>query len=261
MIASVYARMRRHALTRWPFALLWCASLMAALYTSYVGSKYALAWWLISVWWVLLWEVIILRAMTGGEVKSDLGMASFKYALSNILYAIIIVFAAVIILLPVILATLALMALVSFDPDLPKPTEAETEAAWLAFRSHPLFYVCVAIFAAGLAGLFTAAMRGIAFAAASVAERRVVAMEAFHWTRHRGLFLLGVGLGVLVPFLVMVGGGVAAMETSRASSPAANLFGCLIFALTLWPALLAMMALSAEVYERFRAPDMREVSR
>ena len=201
--ASVLQRMRVHMSAGWPWALVWMSGFAGAVFAAQTGQAAAAASaFLVSFIGLIFWEAAVLRKMTGSARASAFGLQELRYAVSFLLYAIILMFGAVIILFPVIMATMALWALVNFEFETPEPTQEELAASFEAFQAHPLFIVCVAIFMIGLAGLFTLMMRGRAYAAASIAEQRIVAMEAFNWTRTHGLFLLAVGLLALLPALL-----------------------------------------------------------
>jgi len=243
-----------HEMPGLPFVAVWVACITAIIFYSGGGAPSILPMILslIALLTLVIWEAGTLQAMISGVPSFSFGPREGKFVMSNFLYGVILIFGATIILLPIILAALALMALVSFDPDAVKPTSEETAAAWEAFRSHPLFAICVAIFAAGIAAIAAMVMRGIAFAAASIAERRVIAMEAFHWTRGQSLRLLIAGFVVAFPFIVLNLGGSLAASHLQTMGRAAHLLGSFLAALTLWPGFLAALAVSAEVFERFR---------
>lgn len=255
---SVWQRMRGHASAGWPFALLFIASAAGGIYASQAGfpSSTQVNAALISLVLLVIWEVVVLRAMAGGERYAPV-RTELRYATSFLLYVIILIFGGVFILFPVIMATMALWALVSFDFESPEPTQEELTASFEAFQSHPLFALCVLVFALGIAGFFTLFMRGRAYAAASVSEQRIVAMEAFNWTRTHGIFLLTVGGIVLLPLFALAI-FLAAMLPSGVDV-SANVLGTksMLMAIVLWANMLALQALSVETYERFR-PDVSD---
>ena len=250
---SVWRRMRGHALAGWLFGALFIASSAGAIYALQAGfpstsTRNAL---LVSfVLWVV-WEVAVLRSMTGAKTYAPV-RTELRYATSFLLYLIILVFGGVFILFPVIMATMALWALVSFDFESPEPTQEELVASFEAFQAHPLFAVCVFVFIVGLAGFLALFMRGRGYAAASVSEQRIVAMEAFNWTRTHGLHLMGVGFLVLFPFVILMLLAAALMPATVSGSEGWLAVASIAAAISVWLLLLAMQALSAETYERYR---------
>ena len=251
--AAVWRRMQVHALSGWPIALLFVVSTAGAVYALQAGfppssTRNAL---IVSFVLLVVWEVAVLRRMTTAKRYAPV-RTELRYAASFLLYVIILLFGGVFILFPVIMATMALWALVSFDFESSEPTQEELSASFEAFQSHPLFALCVIVFVLGLAGFLTLFMRGRAYAAASVAEQRIVAMEAFNWTRTQGLFLLGVGFLVLLPFaalLVLVSTFLPAASSASASGLAT---ASLLLAGSIWLLMLGVQALSVETYQRFR---------
>lgn len=252
-VVAVWQCMRAHALSGWPFALLFIASAAGAIYAVRAdfppGIQTNAA--LVSFALLVIWEVAVLRAMTNSGTYAPI-RTELRYAASFLLYVIILIFGAVFILFPVIMATMAVWALTSLDFESAEPTQEELAASFEAFQSHPLFALCVLIFALGILGFFALFMRGRAYAAASVAEQRIVAMEAFNWTRTHGAYLASVGLGALAPFILLVGIAVWLLPVSQSASAGGLAGGSLLVALLIWLLILAVQALSAETYDRFR---------
>lgn len=250
---SAWRRMYSNAFAGKLSALLFLASAAGLIYAVRAGFPPSARMNALLLSFVLLvvWEVAVLRAMTGSESYTA-ARTELRYATSFLLYAIILIFGGVFILFPVIMATMALWALVSFDFETTEPTQEELAASFEAFQSHPLFAVCVLIFGLGIAGFFTLFMRGRAYAAASVAEQRIVAMEAFNWTRTHGLFLLAVGILVLLPFALLCALSGALLPAASEVSAGHLAISCLLVALSIWLLMLAVQALSAETYQRYR---------
>lgn len=256
MAVAVWNRMRAHAVSGWPFACLFIVSTAGAIYAWQAdfpssAKTYTL---LTSFVFLIIWEVAVLRALTVAEhytpVRSEL-----RYATSFLLYVIILIFGGVFILFPVIMATMALWALVSFDFEAPEQTQEELTASFEAFQSHPMFAICVLTFAVGLAGFLALLMRGRAYAAASVAEQRIVAMEAFNWTRTHGIFLMAVGILVMSPFAALWVFSSIMLPQAASASASGLAFASIWLAITFWLLMLALQVLSAEVYQRYR-PDI-----
>lgn len=174
--------------------------------------------------------------------------------MSSLLYLIVLLFGGLFILFPIIMFTMALWALVSFDTlDEPDMSAEEFASSFDAFQSHPMFFLCVFVFAIGIAGLVALMMRGAAYAAASVAERRIVAMEAFNWTRGSSLRLMAFGGLILIPIAVAnIGISQASQHLQPQSAPVIMLAGFLT-GVVLWLSKLTALALSAEVYRQFRS--------
>ena len=255
LTGQILREMRAHALAGWPWALVWTLSFAAALY-AYASAQAFLApksLLLVSFVGLIIWEAAVLRQLTGAGYAA--GRTELRYTVSLFLYAIILILGVVMILFPVILSTMALWALVSFEFDGPEPTQEELTASFEAFQSHPLFALCVLIFFLGIAGVFALVMRGAAYAAASVSEGRVVAMEAFQWTRGRTLYILGAGFLVLAPFVLLTLGAVSIGANLDSGGTAARMAGSALVAIALWPFMLALQVLSAEIYRLFRTSE------
>ncbi len=253
VVAAVWKRMRVHAHSGWPFALLFIASSAGAIYAWHAGfPETARAnTLLLSVVLLVIWEVAVLREMTGAENYAPV-RTELRYATSFVLFMIILIFGGVIILLPLIMATMALWALVSFDFESAEPTQEELTASFEAFQSHPLFALCVLVFASGLAGFLAFFMRGRAYAAASVAEQRIVAMEAFNWTRTQSMFLMWVGLLTLLPFALLWSISIMLLPTAASSATGGLAIASILVAVTFWLLMLALQSVSVEIYERHR---------
>ena len=254
--AHTYRRMGAHALTGAPIAVVWTACFAGAFYVSgQLDGVLATALTFLGVLVLVVWQAGTLRAMTSGAATFRLGGEEIKYVIATVLYSIILAFGAVIILFPVIMATMALWALVSFEFEGPEMSQEEFIASFEAFQAHPLFALCVLVLIAGLCAIAALAMRGSGYAAACISKRRVVAMEAFNWTRGNNLFLLALGLTVALPVILLIGpiGYAASMMQSEAT--AARLLSAFLTALVIWPVSLAALSLSCEVFARFPEPQ------
>lgn len=250
---AVWQRMREHAFSGWPFAFLFIMSAAGAVYASQAGFPATVRanTFIMSFVFLVVWEVAVLKRMVGAEHYAPI-RTELRYAASLLLYAIILVFGGVFILFPVIMATMALWALVSFEFESPEPTQEELTASFEVFQSHPLFAVCVLIFALGIFGFGTLFMRGRAFAPASISEQRIVAMEGFNWTRTHGLFLFGLGFLALLPFVIVFGLSMALLPSATSATIGALALSSLLVGLAFWLIMLALQAMSTEVYQRFR---------
>ncbi|MEO0465754.1 MAG: hypothetical protein AAF216_04370 [Pseudomonadota bacterium] len=122
--------------------------------------------------------VLVLR-MERLSWSGGLGTAP-KLAVSMVLTLLILAFLGLLAVFGSSLASLAIMAGAGFD------FSAEDQAAAMeAFQSTPGWQLCMVVF--GLAGLvfLFAIVRSLPVIAASVRDNRIVAMEAFGWTRGR----------------------------------------------------------------------------
>lgn len=168
-----------------------------------------------------------LRLALGQPLRPGAGTAPVagegaRLALSLLLVGFILAFLAIMTLLAVTLAVLAVMAGAGFDFDASAEGGEAARAAMDAFRAGPGWQLAQAIGLVG-ASLFAGAVaRALPAAATSLAEGRVVAMEAFHRTRGRTVILLAALLVTLAPAIALMIAAALAPDAVRTLSAAAT---------------------------------------
>lgn len=151
-----------------------------------------------------------------------------RVALSIGLTALILGFLAILAVFASAMASLAIMAGAGYD------FSAEDQAAAMtAFQQTPGWQLCLVCF--GLAGLFfvAAALRSLPVLAASLHESRVVALEAFMWTRGYLKTLIPAAFVLLGIPVVLI---IHSRLSSAATAPYLYSVG-LAFAVVIWCAL------------------------
>lgn len=163
---------------------------------------------------------------------------------STALVAFILVFLAVMTLMACGLGTFAIMAGSGFDFDLASQGSEGFEQAMAAYQDTPGWQLSLVVSLLAVALFAGAVARSVPFSAASAKERRVVALEAFNWTRKRAVLLAcGVSVFVAVPAGLAVASGGLPGPLGQVAA------GAFAFA-----AIAGWHAVSASAYKRF-APE------
>lgn len=163
-----------------------------------------LAWTAMVLLQVLLACLMCNAQMGGGRwVAASPARLHVHAPVSLLLVGLVLGFLAIMTLLAVTLASLAIRAGAGYDFSA-EPVIAE--AAYTASPARQLEYV------AGLVGILVLCMgiaRSIPALAASLAQRRIIALEAFNWTRGQGVRLLATSILVLcLPAALIVAGSL-----------------------------------------------------
>lgn len=150
----------------------------------------------------LIAAAALIRSMDGrdrGLSALGLGSGEIRLAVSTLLIVLLLAFVFVMTLLVVTLVVIGIMAGSGFDFDAAGADPEAFSALFSQYRVTPGWQLSQAVFLLGAAAWLLVVARAIAFAAASIVEERVVAMEAVKWSRGMGLKLLAVLIGLVIP--------------------------------------------------------------
>lgn len=196
-------------------ALVSAAVYLAAMAVPGAGGLVAAAGF--TVFWISL------RATAGMSAVPTRPAEGVRLLLSLTLKWLILSFLALLTVMAVILCTLAIMAGGGFDFEASAGGGEAAEAAMAAFQATPGWQLAQVLALLATLLMAGAVARGLAVAAASLAEARIVAMEAFNWTRGQAARLTVVMLGALaMPLALFV---LAALARDNTASDIAVALG------------------------------------
>ena len=203
----------------------------------------------------------ILRKDWRGPLGARLGQDEGLYFVSSLAIMVIWLLILLIVMLPVVLACMVILAGSGIDLD-----TLSSSVGWARIAGTPAWYGGLLVFILGLFTVIALMMRSIPYAAGSIDRRKIVAMEAFQWTKGNTLRLLAIFVGLFIPLMVIMWVGARltgllaagigeAANTVILPTKAAHQIPLLSFeSLFSLPGTVAFVVLSAEVYRRVR-PD------
>ncbi|MEO0817220.1 MAG: hypothetical protein AAFX86_07905, partial [Pseudomonadota bacterium] len=159
------------------------------------------------------------------------------------LVSAILLFLAVMTLLASGLAAFAIMSGSGFDFDAASENAEAYDTELAEYQETPGWQLAMAVFLVALLLFLGAVARALPFAAASAKEGRIVALEAFNWTRKQGARLL-------IALAVLTGPAIGLAAWGRFSLSAG--VGAFVQALAVTLGLIAWIALSAASYRLLR---------
>ena len=129
--------------------------------------------------------------------------AFLRLAGSVFLLLFVLGFLLLLTLLTTTLVVIGVMAGSGFDFDLAGQAGEGFEQAMAAYRQTPGWLICQGVFLFGLAAWVYAVARALPFLPGVLLKSRVIALEAFSWTRGRGVKILGALVAVMtLPVLI-----------------------------------------------------------
>ncbi len=215
LLADVAATLARHGAPLLTLALFLAGAV-------YLAAPAGLAGWAGAGLAALLAHWLSLRLALDQPLRPGSAAEGARLAASLLLTGFILAFLAIMSLLAVTLANLAVMAGAGFDFDASAEGGEAARAAMDAFRAGPGWQLAQAV---GLVGavLFAGAIaRALPAGATSIAEGRIVAMQAFHRTRGRTLVLLAALACVLAPALILALAAALTPDAARTLAGAAT---------------------------------------
>ncbi|MEL6567820.1 MAG: hypothetical protein AAFQ22_05330 [Pseudomonadota bacterium] len=159
------------------------------------------------------------------------------------LVSAILFFLAVMTLLASGLAAFAIMSGSGFDFDAASANPEAYDEELAKYQETPGWQLAMAVFLVALLLFLGAVARALPFAAASIIEGRIVALEAFNWTRKQGARLL-------IALAILTGPAIGLAAWARFSLSAG--IGAFVQALAVTLGLIAWIALSAASYRLLR---------
>lgn len=267
------------ALRALPFAILVAGVDAASSYIEMQGFNPNLevaAWALLIAGFVLevVFGGVLVRAMLKGEWRGLFGLTPGRdlifYSVSYLLYLLLIALVFLAIALPVVLACMGIMAGAGFDYETAFGDMLVFEQMFVDFLSGPAGWATLGVFLFGLLAWIAIALRGLAFGVGAIAQSRVVALEAFGWTKGNTLRLMAIWLGILIPVIVLIfvgnrlGGGIFQAMTGNTigqlwASPSflQAMPGLFVQALFKLAYTFLGAAMAVEVYKRIRPDEIR----
>jgi len=233
-----------------------------------------------AVFWIatligMVASLLLVTALLRGMVRDEWdGIANIKLGrdeanvlVSGILYSLLWMLIALAIFVPLVLACMAVMFGGGFDfQRAADGGEAVAAQVFTDFLMTPGGILTLILFTLGLLAIFAAAMRGAAYSAGAIDQRRVVALEAFSWTKGNTLRLLAITAGLFIPLYIVawVGDRIGNLfytfvpelfgGTASFMSPLQLISAGTIKGLFLLPITIGGAALAAEIYKRVK-PD------
>lgn len=160
------------------------------------------------------WAIIIVslaavgggQFLVAGQVGQDPSFAQLRHGgryvvrmlVSACLLVLVLGFMLLLTLLTTTLVVIGVMAGSGFDFDLAGQMPDGFEQAMMIYRDTPGWLICQGVFLFGLAVWVYAIARALAFVPGVIIRQRVIALEAFNWTRGHGIRILAAAMICLV---------------------------------------------------------------